>query len=97
MTEQQKERRPSSLPRYGTVTSTVTGWKEHPKKKKREVRTSMISAEERKRLIKILEILNEEETVQKKIDVSDRLRDEQGIPSEPIRIRNQGGITFTIN
>lgn len=38
----------------------------------------MISAEERKRLIKILEILNEEEIVQKKIDVSDRLRDEQG-------------------
>ena len=38
----------------------------------------MISAEERTRLIKILERLNEEEIVQKKIDVSDRLRDEQG-------------------
>ena len=38
----------------------------------------MISMNERQRLIKILELLNEEETVQKKIDVSNRLRDEQG-------------------
>ena len=58
----------------------------------------MISAEERKRLIKILEILNEEEIVQKENrcirQIKGRTRE---IPSEPIRIRNQGGITFTIN
>src|SRR5216117_77875 len=38
----------------------------------------MISMNERQRLIKILELLNEEETVQKKVVVSNRLRDEQG-------------------
>ena len=44
-----------------------------------------MSMNERQRLIKILELLNEEEEIeQRKIDVSDRLRDQQGrfLPSQ---------------
>ncbi|HWK24887.1 MAG TPA: hypothetical protein VNS08_17880 [Ureibacillus sp.] len=45
----------------------------------------MMSMNERQRLIKILELLNEEEEIEKrKIDVSNRLRDQQGrfLPSQ---------------